>query len=116
MNTEEGEGESEAFRPPPKMSELNLPQQPVPMGSAPVMSQPPMPGMPPAAQSPSFMTAAAPVPTPMVNQPMNQNQPQLPQAAEDAQNGDNGNRTSAPNNLQSNQFKLQRNRSKLWKC
>lgn len=94
------------------MSELNLPQQPQ-MAPIPTMpqQQPPMqqqvmPGMPPAAQSPPFMSAGAPVPTPMMNAG------QQPQLAEDPSTVDGANR-QATNNLQSNQFKLQRNRSKF---
>lgn len=119
INQDEGEAEGEAFKPPPKMSELNLPQQqqqqpPQMQTPIPAMSQ----GMPPPAQSPAFMGAPAPVPTPsmapmmMMNpgqqQPSQQQQPSV----EDASAVDGGGNRVPTNNLQSNQFKLQRNRSK----
>lgn len=103
MNTDEGEAETEAFKPPPKMSELNLPQQP----PIPTMvqqqqqqhHQPPMGGMPPPFMG--SVPAPEPVPSPMAAPMMNPGQQEAVDAA-----------SRVPtNNLQSNQFKLQRNRS-----
>lgn len=123
INQDEGEAESEAFKPPPKMSEFNLPQQS--MGQPPLMTsmqsmgqgqgqpqqQQPMPmqGMPPPAQSPAFMGTPAPVPTPSMAPMMMNPNPGQP-TAEDPSAVDGANRVPT-NNLQSNQFKLQRNRS-----
>lgn len=94
------------------MSELNLPQQqqqPPQMAPIPAMSQ----GMPPPAQSPAFMGAPAPVPAPSMAPMMMMNPGQQQPSAEDASAVDGGGGSRVPtNNLQSNQFKLQRNRSK----
>lgn len=131
INQDEGEVEGEAFKPPPKMSELNLPQQqsPPPMGMAPIpamptphQQQPMHQGMPPiggAGGSASFMGAPAPVPSPM---PMMMNPGQVTGAMQTMQPAEDGSAVDggggAPrvptNNLQSNQFKLQRNRSEWW--
>lgn len=105
INTDEGEAESEAFKPPPKMSELNLPQQP--------MGQPQMQGMAMQSQGmppPSFTTTPAPVPTPIAPTPMMS----LPQGVQPMAGGEDVSAIDGANrhnNLQSNQFKLQRNRS-----
>lgn len=105
INTDEGEAETEAFKPPPKMSELNLPQQP--------MGQPQVQAMPMQTQGvppPSFTTAPAPVPASMAPTPM-MSVPQPMPGGDDVNAVDGANRQAATNNLQSNQFKLQRNRS-----
>lgn len=122
VNTDEGEAEQEAFKPPPKMSELSLPQQQQPQ---PPMEHPQMMPMPSMVQQPqpltatlpvpSFQTVPAPVSTPMsMGMMMDPGQAAQPMGSEDVSAVDGGASRQVTNNLQSNQFKLQRNRSESY--
>lgn len=105
INTDEGETESESFKPPPKMADMNFPQ---PMPQMPSMQQQQASGMPPG-MPPSFapvpVQASMPTMTPMMNPSL------VSQTSADDSSVVDGQNRQATNNLQSNQFKLQRNRS-----
>lgn len=97
MNKDNDEEETEAFRPPPKMSDM--------MGSA---AMPPMPPNNDSKPVPS-------IPMPVQNQahpsnPMNYANPPTMNASP-GENTNNG--PAAVPSLQSNMFKMQRNKSKI---
>lgn len=100
LNKDNDEDETEAFRPPPKMSDM--------MGSA---AMPAMPAMPPNNDS----TPVPSIPMPVQNQahpsnPMNTYANPPTMNASQGENTNNG--PAAVSSLQSNMFKMQRNKSK----
>lgn len=107
VNTEGGEDEQESFKPPPKMSDL-MPNMHQSMNQQPVQQQPPQ-------HVPSMPTSVQQAPTlPMMDQnsipnavPTISNGPVTTKQQPDKQNAD-----PAPTpRLQSNMYKMQRNRS-----
>lgn len=118
VNTDGDEAQEESFKPPPKMSDI-MPQMPQQMQNA-------LPQMPPQPQTQQQMplmdtqqqyvpTAAtmpnsAPSPNPMQQQQQQQQHTQQPQTL--AASNQNAPGPAKTPTLQSNMFKMQRNRSK----
>lgn len=92
--------EEEAFKPPPKMSDLGM-QPPMQMQTI----------SPPVQPSPMAFQSAVPIP--QMTMPMPSSSMAEPnQAQQDVVDNNDGSKPNV-NNLRSNQFKLQRNRSEL---
>ncbi|XP_055588526.1 uncharacterized protein LOC129740902 isoform X2 [Uranotaenia lowii] len=114
INTEEGEAGEEAFKPPPKMADLmpNAAASPsgLPAHVPPTMGPPGAMGVPTGAEPVPSMNTEHPVAS--VPQPPNvvHNVPAAPTTAAPAAPKATGEPTKVPN-LQSNMFKMQRNRT-----